>query len=81
MSGVTDLDTLGEKHVRLQEELKEVREQLAPLIREERERGETLQQITRRSGYHSVEAVRQIIDPSRRAEFNKRRRGTPKQNS
>lgn len=70
-----DLDALGKRHLRLQEELKEVRERLAPLIRAERKAGETLQHIVQRSGYHSTEMVRQIIDPTRREKYNRRRRG------
>lgn len=68
-----DLDVLGRRHRRLQEELKEVRAKLAPLMREARANNETIGRIVERSGYSSYEAVRQILDPSRRAEFNRRR--------
>lgn len=70
-----DLDALGRRHLRLQEQLAEVRDLLSSAIRAERDKGETMQGLLRRSGYHSLEAVRQILDPERRARFNRRRRG------
>lgn len=75
MADELDLDALGRRHLRLQEQLQEVREQLAEAIRAERENGETLQGLLRRSGYHSPEAIRHILDPERRERFNRRRRG------
>jgi hypothetical protein len=73
-----DLDALGRRHARLQEQLAEVRSKLAPAIRAERKKGAKLQELLRRSGYHSLEAIRQIIDPRRRERFNRRRRGESK---
>lgn len=75
MTEELDLDALGRRHSRLQEQLDEVRLKLAPAIRAERGAGETIQGLLRRSGYRSPEAIRQIIDPERRKRFNRRRRG------
>lgn len=68
-----DLDALGKRHRRLQQELEDVRAKLAPAMREAREAGETIGGVQQRSGYRSYEAVRQILDPKRREEFNRRR--------
>lgn len=75
MTDDLDLDTLGRRHIRLQEQLEDIRTKLAPKIRAEREAGETIQGLLRRSGYRSPEAIRQILDPDRRKRFNQRRRG------
>lgn len=71
-----DLDTLGHLHTRLQAQLKDVRDKLAPAIRAEQQRDPsvTLLELVQRSGYRSLETVRQILDPKRREEINKRRK-------
>lgn len=79
---MTDLDTLGKRHRRLQTELAEVREQLADAIRAERATGATYVDLMNRSGYTSIETVRQIVNPSARETINAGRRrerpvGTP----
>lgn len=74
---MTDLDALGRRHRKLQADLAEVREQLAPAMREARKAGATLVDVMNRSGYASVETVRQILDPAVRGQANTRRRERP----
>lgn len=72
---MTDLDRLGKRHARLQDELKAVRAELAPLIRDEHANGATYAQLMTRAGYKSIETIRQICDPGARDTINRRRRG------
>lgn len=75
-----DLDALGREHRRAMKRLAEVREQLAPAIRQEKDKGATHAELLHRSGYTGMETIRQILDPKRREEMNKRRqRPTPEE--
>lgn len=71
---MTDLDTLGRKHKRLQDELEEIREQLADAIRAEAENGATWMELANRSGYKSTETIRRILRPEARDATNEARR-------
>lgn len=71
---MSNLDTLGTRHRQLQDELAEVRDRLAEEIRTERLHGATLVQLMNRSGYSSIETIRQILDPNIRDKVNRDRR-------
>lgn len=71
---MSNLDALGQRHRQLQDELAEVREALADEIRDERATGATLVQLMNRSGYSSIETIRQILNPSIRQKVNQDRR-------
>ena len=73
---MANLDTLGKRHRQLQDELAEVRDALAGEIRTEREHGATLVQLMNRSGYSSIETIRQILNPQIREKVNQDRRVT-----
>lgn len=73
-----DLDTLGAEHRRLLEALKQLTPKLADAIRAERAKGgpgATYAALMARSGYRSIEGIKQIIDPDRRDKMNQDRRG------
>jgi hypothetical protein len=72
---VTDLDTLGRRHKKLLADLEALQPQLAEAIRAERAAGATYADLMARSGYKSIETIRQIVKPSERNAINKRRRG------
>lgn len=73
---MTELDRLGRRHAKLQDDIKAVRAELAPLIRAEHaQAGATFTDLMVRSGYKSVETIRQIIHPKTRENINKKRRG------
>lgn len=71
---MTDLDQLGQRHRELQAELAAIREKLAPAIREERGKGATYVELMTRSGYSSIETIRNILDPNTRDRNNRARR-------
>lgn len=71
---MTDLDALGTRHRALQEELAALRAELTDAIRAERERGATYVDLMNRSGYQSVETIRQIVNPGARDKANRDRR-------
>jgi hypothetical protein len=71
---MTNLDELGRRHTELQEELQAVREALTPAIRAEKAAGETFARLMVRSGYKSIETIRQIVEPKTREEINGKRR-------
>ena len=68
------LDALGARHRALQDELAEVREQIADAIRAERAHGATYVELMNRSGYTSIETIRQIVNPGAREKVNRDRR-------
>lgn len=73
-----DLDTLGAQHRQLLEDLDKLKPLLADAIRAERVKGgpgSTYVALLARSGYRSIEGIKQIIDPGRRDKMNKDRRG------
>lgn len=71
---MSNLDDLGARHRELQDELDDVREALAGEIRAERGDGATLVELMNRSGYKSIETIRQILDPKIREKVNHDRR-------
>ena len=71
---MTDLDQLGRRHRKLQADLAALRVELADAIRAERLAGATYQDLLQRSGYTSIETIRQIIDPQARDRANRSRR-------
>jgi hypothetical protein len=73
---MTDLDTLGRRHRKLVADLAELREQLADAMRTDREAGATYVDLMNRSGYTSIETVRQIVKPGARETVNAGRRRT-----
>jgi DNA-binding TFAR19-related protein (PDSD5 family) len=74
---MADLDTLGRRHRKLQDELDALRGELADAIRAEREAGATYQQLLQRSGYGSQETIRQIVKPEARERVYQARKATP----
>jgi len=74
---MTDLDTLGRRHRKLQAELDEVRAALADAIRAEKAAGATYVELMNRSGYTSTETIRQILHPDARERANRSRRERP----
>lgn len=74
---MAELDTLGARHRALQDELLEVRAELVDAIRAERERGTTYVELMNRSGYTSIETIRQIVNPDAREKANQDRRAAP----
>ena len=64
---------LGDRRAQLLAELAEVETQLHERMREMRTDGATLQEIIAASGYRSITAVRQILDPAVRDAAAKRR--------
>lgn len=73
---MSNLDSLGHRHRQLQDELAEVRDALVDEIRTEREHGATLVQLMNRSGYSSIETIRQILNPQIREKVNQDRRSS-----
>lgn len=71
---MAELDTLGRRHRKMQADLDELRAELAAAIRAEREAGATYADLMQRSGYSSMETIRQIVKPSARDTANRRRR-------
>ena len=71
---MADLDALGARHRALQDELADVRADLADAIRAERGRGATYVDLMNRSGYSSIETIRQIVNPGAREKANRGRR-------
>jgi hypothetical protein len=76
MALMSDLDQLGRRHAKLQAELAALRTDLAAAIRAERAAGATYQELLQRSGYSSIETIRQIIKPSAREDANRARRAS-----
>lgn len=72
---MADLDTLGRRHRKMQADLEDLRAELATAIRAERADGATYADLMQRSGYSSMETIRQIVKPTARETANKRRRG------
>ena len=70
-----DLDTLGARHRQLLEDLDKLKPLLADAIRAERAKGATYVALLARSGYRSIEGIKQVIDPDRRSKMNQDRRG------
>jgi len=66
------LDELGRLHVELVQTLDKVREMLGLAMRHERDNGATYAELMKRSGYRSVEQVRQIVKPGARAQVRAR---------
>jgi hypothetical protein len=72
-----DLDSLGAEHRKLLDDLDRLKPRLAEAIRAERARGgpdATYVALLARSGYRSIEGIKQIIDPDRRSRMNQDRR-------
>jgi hypothetical protein len=72
-----NLDQLGRRHRKLEDDLKAVREALAPAIRAERAAGASYADLLNRSGYRSIETIRQITKPDQRDAANSHRRKKP----
>ena len=68
------LDQLGTRHRKLLAALAEVRAALSEAIPAERAKGATYVDLMNRSGYTSIETIRQIVDPKARDKANKVRR-------
>jgi hypothetical protein len=58
----------------MQADLDDLRTQLAEAIRNERAAGATYADLMQRSGYASMETIRQIVKPKARETANRRRR-------
>lgn len=71
-----DLDQLGKQHRKLLADLEALKPLLADAIREERDAGATYVDLMQRSGYRSIEVIRQILNPQARDKVNKERRRT-----
>jgi hypothetical protein len=72
-----DLDELGARHRQLLKDLEDLKPLLAEAIRAEYAKGgpdAAYVSLAHRSGYRSIEGVKQIIDPDRRAKMNQDRR-------
>lgn len=72
---MTGIDQLGRRHRKLLADLAALRVELAEAIRAERLAGATYADLMTRSGYTSIETIRQIVAPEKRDEINRRRRG------
>lgn len=68
------LDQLGARHRKLLADLADVRSALAEAIPAERAKGATYVDLMNRSGYTSIETIRQIVDPKARDKANRVRR-------
>ncbi len=71
---MTNLDALGRRHRKMQADLEALRAELAEAIRAERTAGATYVDLMTRSGYTSMETIRQIVKPTARDTANARRR-------
>jgi hypothetical protein len=71
---IPDLDTLGKRHKKLLADMDALVPQLAEAIRAERAAGATYADLMTRSGYRSIETIRQIVKPTARDAINGRRR-------
>lgn len=71
---MTGIDQLGRRHRKLLADLAALRVELADAIRTEKAAGATYADLMMRSGYTSIETIRQIVDPGKRDEINRRRR-------
>lgn len=63
---MSDLDRLGAERTRLLAELDDVTADLHTVMREERARGATQNEIRERSGYKTIQQVRVILGEARR---------------
>jgi hypothetical protein len=71
---MTGIDQLGRRHRKLLADLAALRVDLAEAIRAEHATGATYADLMMRSGYTSLETIRQILAPEKRDEINRRRR-------
>jgi hypothetical protein len=77
MVGVSDdLDRLGRRHKQLRQQLESLLPELHEAMRAERAAEVTLREIMERSGYRTIQQVREICmtDEQRQAERDKRRK-------
>lgn len=68
-----NLDELGQRHRELQAELDKIRPQIAAELRAEKAKGgpdATYTRLVERSGFRSIEGVKQAMDPDYRDKLN-----------
>jgi hypothetical protein len=77
----SDLDRLGRRHKQLRQQLEDLKPELHEAMRAERAGEVTYREIMERSGYHTIQQVREICmtGEQRRVERDKRRQRTTKE--